>query len=357
MGDLIVTCWSPSGRNRRAGELIAQGRRRTRRWPRSGMVVEGLTTAPVLRDLSQPARDRAADHRGCVRGPRRHVAHRSRRTAHGAPAHDRIGHVRCAKTCGSSWQLWLRSRSSPQAAPARSRRRVRRMRPRLSTPASTRRSTPTWTPPVAAARGAARPRSRRRQSGAGLALGRAWEDGPRLGRGRRSCARSDGRRRAGRRLVEAGRAHAARQRAGVQALIAKSDEKVVTRDIEGWTRSPRSEAALDAYEQALDKGLLARLAAFTEATAGLPGGRARARLHRRRRPRGARLQPRRDQRSASFPRRPRNDGPRRRRRGRRAPVCTGTAQQASCRLRSNRHCWLRSRPMRSWRRRSRAVPS
>src|SRR4051794_6185523 len=26
MGDLIVTCWSPKGRNRKAGELIAQGR-------------------------------------------------------------------------------------------------------------------------------------------------------------------------------------------------------------------------------------------------------------------------------------------------------------------------------------------
>ena len=27
MGDLIVTCWHPSGRNRRAGELIAQGKK------------------------------------------------------------------------------------------------------------------------------------------------------------------------------------------------------------------------------------------------------------------------------------------------------------------------------------------
>ena len=27
MGDLVVTCWSKSGRNRRAGELIAQGTR------------------------------------------------------------------------------------------------------------------------------------------------------------------------------------------------------------------------------------------------------------------------------------------------------------------------------------------
>ena len=36
MGDLIVTCWHPSGRNRRAGELIARGASpRARRAPRS----------------------------------------------------------------------------------------------------------------------------------------------------------------------------------------------------------------------------------------------------------------------------------------------------------------------------------
>jgi glycerol-3-phosphate dehydrogenase (NAD(P)+) len=53
MGDLIVTCWSKSGRNRRAGELIAQGARPEEARARIGMVVEGLTTAPVLRDLSR----------------------------------------------------------------------------------------------------------------------------------------------------------------------------------------------------------------------------------------------------------------------------------------------------------------
>lgn len=52
MGDLIVTCWSPSGRNRRAGELIAQGSSPDEARSEIGMVVEGLTTAPVLRDLS-----------------------------------------------------------------------------------------------------------------------------------------------------------------------------------------------------------------------------------------------------------------------------------------------------------------
>jgi glycerol-3-phosphate dehydrogenase (NAD(P)+) len=52
MGDLIVTCWSPAGRNRRAGELIAQGATPEEARAAIGMVVEGLTTAPVLRDLS-----------------------------------------------------------------------------------------------------------------------------------------------------------------------------------------------------------------------------------------------------------------------------------------------------------------
>ena len=36
MGDLMVTCFHPSGRNRRAGELIARARRRRRQRPRSG---------------------------------------------------------------------------------------------------------------------------------------------------------------------------------------------------------------------------------------------------------------------------------------------------------------------------------
>ena len=53
MGDLIVTCWHPTGRNRRAGELIARGRSPEQARAEIGQVVEGLTTAPVLRDLSR----------------------------------------------------------------------------------------------------------------------------------------------------------------------------------------------------------------------------------------------------------------------------------------------------------------
>jgi len=53
MGDLVVTCWHPSGRNRRAGELIARGATADEARAEIGQVVEGLTTAPVLRDLSR----------------------------------------------------------------------------------------------------------------------------------------------------------------------------------------------------------------------------------------------------------------------------------------------------------------
>ena len=51
MGDLIATCWSRHGRNRRAGELIALGASPDEAAAQIG-TVEGLTTAPVLRDLS-----------------------------------------------------------------------------------------------------------------------------------------------------------------------------------------------------------------------------------------------------------------------------------------------------------------
>jgi glycerol-3-phosphate dehydrogenase (NAD(P)+) len=53
MGDLIVTCWSKQGRNRRAGELIAQGRAPAEAAAEIGQTVEGLATAPVLLDLAR----------------------------------------------------------------------------------------------------------------------------------------------------------------------------------------------------------------------------------------------------------------------------------------------------------------
>lgn len=53
MGDLVVSCSSRYGRNRHAGELIAQGLTPDQAVAEIGQTVEGLTTAPVLRDLSQ----------------------------------------------------------------------------------------------------------------------------------------------------------------------------------------------------------------------------------------------------------------------------------------------------------------
>jgi glycerol-3-phosphate dehydrogenase (NAD(P)+) len=52
MGDLMGCCFHPSGRNRRAGELIARGATPDEARAEIGQAVEGLTTAPVLRDLS-----------------------------------------------------------------------------------------------------------------------------------------------------------------------------------------------------------------------------------------------------------------------------------------------------------------
>jgi glycerol-3-phosphate dehydrogenase (NAD(P)+) len=52
MGDLIVTCWSKHGRNRHAGELIAQGRTPDEAIAEIGQTVEGITTAPALHELS-----------------------------------------------------------------------------------------------------------------------------------------------------------------------------------------------------------------------------------------------------------------------------------------------------------------
>jgi glycerol-3-phosphate dehydrogenase (NAD(P)+) len=52
MGDLIVTCTSLHGRNRRAGALIAQGRTPDEAAAEIGQTVEGLITAPVLLELA-----------------------------------------------------------------------------------------------------------------------------------------------------------------------------------------------------------------------------------------------------------------------------------------------------------------
>ena len=53
MGDLVATCTSQHSRNRRAGELMARGVAANRIEAEIGQVAEGLTTAPVLRDLAR----------------------------------------------------------------------------------------------------------------------------------------------------------------------------------------------------------------------------------------------------------------------------------------------------------------
>src|SRR5207245_10557356 len=64
MGDLMVTCWSSHGRNRRAGELIAQGSSPAAAGASIGPV-GGITTAPVLPELSdEPGVERAITERG-----------------------------------------------------------------------------------------------------------------------------------------------------------------------------------------------------------------------------------------------------------------------------------------------------
>ena len=53
MGDLVVTCWSRHSRNRRAGELIARDATVEEAVAEIAMAIEGVTTAPVLRDLAR----------------------------------------------------------------------------------------------------------------------------------------------------------------------------------------------------------------------------------------------------------------------------------------------------------------
>ncbi len=55
MGDLIATCTSRHSRNRRAGELIAQGRTAEEAEQEMGMVAEGLTSARSVYELAAQA--------------------------------------------------------------------------------------------------------------------------------------------------------------------------------------------------------------------------------------------------------------------------------------------------------------
>jgi hypothetical protein len=56
----------------------------------------------------------------------------------------------------------------------------------------------------------------------------------------------------------------------LKELVSKSDQKLVTREIEGWTALAQSESALDAYETGLKTGTLSEQPDFTAAMADLP---------------------------------------------------------------------------------------
>lgn len=62
VGDLMVTCHSPHSRNHRAGQLLAKGLHVDEVRARIGQVVEGLRTAPVVRDM---ARERGVEMHIC----------------------------------------------------------------------------------------------------------------------------------------------------------------------------------------------------------------------------------------------------------------------------------------------------
>ena len=90
MGDLIVTCWSTSGRNRRCGELVAQGATPAEAAGAIGMVVEGLTTAPVLRELRTGSDVEMPITEGVCAVLDGRPADRARRAADGARADGRV---------------------------------------------------------------------------------------------------------------------------------------------------------------------------------------------------------------------------------------------------------------------------
>ena len=138
MGDLIVTCWHPSGRNRRAGELIARGQvaRRGGRGDRPDG--RGPHDRARSEGSFSPPRRRAADHRRRMYRSRRHASLRSAREPDGSAAHRRV-RVWLAAALGAIALAGLRRQRHRRAR----RRSGSLRRTRSATSSSTRASTPT----------------------------------------------------------------------------------------------------------------------------------------------------------------------------------------------------------------------
>ena len=140
MGDLIVTCWHPSGRNRRAGELIARGDgRRGEGADRPGRrgADDGAGAARPL----AAARRRAADHRRRLRGAS--AACRSDELAASLMGRRPTGEVsRATPPFLATSSRSMAERSARSSSPrSRSPRATRTRSPtRSRTPSSTRRS-------------------------------------------------------------------------------------------------------------------------------------------------------------------------------------------------------------------------
>ena len=132
MGDLVVTCWHRVGPQPPRGELIARGASREEAKAEIGMVVEGLTTAPVLRDLSHRLGVELPITEGVCAVLDGHAARRPARRADGARPDRRVGQERSAsgslrRDGGRVVPLHAPSRSPrviPTRSPTRSRTRV-----------------------------------------------------------------------------------------------------------------------------------------------------------------------------------------------------------------------------------------
>ena len=107
-GDLVGTALAPQSRNRRAGELLAQGVPAAEIPDRIGQAVEALDVVPLLAEALRPRRHRGAGHRRAVPADRRRAA--ARQLGGAGPRHrPPAGPVRAAR--GGSRRAWEQARA------------------------------------------------------------------------------------------------------------------------------------------------------------------------------------------------------------------------------------------------------